>query len=307
MKRIKYKNLKISNFLSVGHDVVEIDFQKGLNQIDGINSDIPDRKNGVGKSCVTSAFFFALFGETINKIKSEFVRNNVTNKDGLVVLEFDVETSQGTNSYTIKRYVKKASKVELFQGDLDITKSSIKETDKYICELLSTNADIHRCCDIMTVRDTKPFMEMDAKEKKAFIESIFDIDVFGVMLKDLKKMITETKKDKDVSAAKVSEIEKSLKAFVEQKKEYDMRVQEREIILEAKRNEILEKILEAENKILALVIEDVSDIENKKEEYEEAWRKIDGKIGQINDSISSKETLRKLKVKEIEQIDKVII
>ena len=49
MKNIKYKNLKISNFLSVGHDVVEIDFQKGLNQIDGINSDIPDRKNGVGK------------------------------------------------------------------------------------------------------------------------------------------------------------------------------------------------------------------------------------------------------------------
>ena len=132
---------------------------------------------------------------------------------------------------------------------------------------------------------------MEAKDKRAFIESIFDIDVFGVMLKDLKKMISETKKDKEVSAARVSEIEKSLKALIEQKKEYDMRVQEREIILEAKRNEILEKILETENKILALVIEDVSDIENKKEEYEEAWRKIDGKIGQINDSISSKETL----------------
>jgi DNA repair exonuclease SbcCD ATPase subunit len=305
MKKIKYKNLKISNFLSVGNDVIEIDFQKGLNQIDGINSDIPDRKNGVGKTVIANAHFFALFGETINKIKSELVRNNVTNKDGLVELQFDVETPQGTNSYTIKRYVKKASKVELFLGDVDITKSSIKETDKYICDLLSTNPNIHRCCDIMTVRDTDPFMEMEAKDKRAFIESIFDIDVFGVMLKDLKKMITETKKDKDVSAAKVSEIEKSLKSLIEQKEDYDKKVLEREIILDNKRKEILEKIAEVEKKISEIEIVDISSIQLKKDEYEDVWRKLDGKIGHINDAISSKVTLRKLKVEEIEQIEKV--
>jgi len=79
MKKIIYKTLKISHFLSVGGDEIEIEFQKGLNQIDGINSDIPDRKNGVGKTVIANAHFFALFGETINKIKSEFVRNNVTN------------------------------------------------------------------------------------------------------------------------------------------------------------------------------------------------------------------------------------
>jgi DNA repair exonuclease SbcCD ATPase subunit len=305
MKKIKYTSIKISNFLSVGNDAIEIEFQKGLNQIDGINSDIPDRKNGVGKTVIANAHFFALFGETINKIKSEFVRNNVTNKDGVVELNFDVETAQGTNTYTIKRYVKKASKVELFLGDADITKSSIKETDKYICDLLSTNANIHRCCDIMTVRDTIPFMEMEAKDKRAFIESIFDIDVFGIMLKDLKKMISDAKKDKDVSAAKVSEIEKSLKSLIEQKEDYDKNVLEREVILENKRNEILEKIVQTEEKISEIIVVDILSIQSQKEKYEEAWNSLDGKIGILNNEISSKETLRKLKIADINKTSSV--
>lgn len=272
MKKIKYKKLKISNFLSVGNDTIEIDLQKGLNQIDGINSDIPDRKNGVGKTVIPNGFFFALFGETINKIKSEFVRNNVTNKDGLVELQFDVETSQGTNSYTIKRYVKKASKVELFQGDSDITKSSIKETDKYICDLLSTNPNIHRCCDIMTVRDTDPFMEMEAKDKRAFIESIFDIDVFGVMLKDLKKMITETKKDKDVSAAKVSEIQKSLQSLIDQKRILQKQIDERDQVLQKRKDDLNTKINYIKVEIDGI---DIQNVEYHQEDIDKLTKAMD--------------------------------
>ena len=53
---------------------------------------------------------------------------------------------------------------------------------------------------------------------------------------------------------------------------------------------------------------DISNIKTEKEQWDDAWRKLDGKIGHINDAISSKETLRKLKVKDIndiEQIEKV--
>jgi hypothetical protein len=51
---------------------------------------------------------------------------------------------------------------------------------------------------------------------------------------------------------------------------------------------------------------DISTIQTDKEKWDDAWRKLDGKIGHVNDAISSKETLRKLKVKDIEQINKVI-
>ena len=68
MKRIKYKKLSVQNFLSIGNDTIEVDFQKGLNLITGQNIDNPDRKNAVGKSALMSAYFFGLFGETIGKI-----------------------------------------------------------------------------------------------------------------------------------------------------------------------------------------------------------------------------------------------
>ena len=288
MRNIKYKNLKIQNFLSVGHDVVEIDFQKGLNQITGRNLDIPDRVNGIGKTVIANAHFFALFGETINKIKTEFVRNNVTNKDGHIVLEFDIETAQGTKSYTIKRYVKKASKVELFQGDIDITKPSIRETDKYICDLLSTNANIYRCCDIMTVRDTIPFMEMEAKDKRAFIESIFDIDVFGVMLKDLKKMISEIKKDKDVSTAKVLEIEKSLKSLIEQKEVIKKQIEERDAVLQRRKNDLESRILTTRSEIDAICIADTSKLENDQTKVKKVIEDITVKMSDLQIGISHK-------------------
>jgi len=289
MKNIKYKTLKIKNFLSVGNEPIQIDFQKGLHQIDGINSDIPDRKNGVGKTVVTNAHFFALFGETINKIKSEFVINNVTKSNGLVELEFDVETSQGTKSYTIKRHVRKASKVELWEGDADITKSTIKETDKYICDLLSTNPDIYRCCDVITVRDTVPFMQMEAKDKRAFIESIFSIDVFGVMLKDLKKMITETKKDKDVSSAKVSEIQRSLDSLIDQKETVKKQIEERDAILQKRKEDLDIKIQSTKDEIEKYQLVDITKFESNLKKLESAIYDIDSKIGECHMSITTNE------------------
>jgi len=286
MKKIIYKNLKIKDFLSVGKDAIQINFKKGLNQIDGINSDVPDRKNGVGKSVICSSFFFALFGETINKIKSDFVVNNVTKGKGLIELEFDVETSLGTKSYKIKRQVK-PSKVELWEGVTDITKSTIAETNKYICDLLSTNPAIHRCCDVMTVRDTTPFMEMDAKDKKAFIESIFSIDVFGVMLKDLKKMITEAKKDKDVSSAKVSEIERSLKSLIDQKEIIKKQIEERDEILQKRRDDLDVRIQCATDEIETYQLVDLTKVESNLKKLESAIYDIDSKIGECHMSITT--------------------
>ena len=60
MKYVKFKDLKIRNFLSVGEDVVNIGFEKGLHIVTGINRDKEDRRNGVGKSTVADALYFAI-------------------------------------------------------------------------------------------------------------------------------------------------------------------------------------------------------------------------------------------------------
>jgi DNA-binding transcriptional MerR regulator len=97
-----------------------------------------------------------------------------------------------------------------------------------------------------------------------------------------------------------------LETLNKQQEDYLKKVQEREAILDQKRKEIQEKIDETSEKIAKTSIMDISTIQTEKEKWDDAWRKLDGKIGHVNNEISSKETLRKLKVKEIEQIEKVI-
>ena len=45
MKYVNFKELKIKNFLSIGEDVVTLDFKTGLHIVTGINRDKEDRRN----------------------------------------------------------------------------------------------------------------------------------------------------------------------------------------------------------------------------------------------------------------------
>ena len=90
MKHINLVKLSIKNFLSVGDEVVTIDFKPGLHIITGINKDKEDRRNGVGKSTIADAIHFAIFGSTIRELKKENVVNHINQKDCEVVLDFTI-------------------------------------------------------------------------------------------------------------------------------------------------------------------------------------------------------------------------
>jgi DNA repair exonuclease SbcCD ATPase subunit len=305
MRKIIFRRLTGQNFLSIGNDEIAIDFQSGFNLITGNNIDNPDRKNGTGKSTIAEIFHYALFGKTIRDIKKEFVVNNVTKGKGKIELIFDVISNDECVTYTIKRQIK-PSKVELYRGEEDITNDSIANTDKYICDLIGSNPVICRSCDILSLSDNIPFMAKKPEEKRKFINDIFSLEVFGKMSKELKSLVTENNKDLSISKTKLDEINNTLETLNKQQEDYLKKVQEREAILEQKRKEIQEKIDETSEKIANTSITDVFAIQLEKNKWDDAWRKLDGKIVHVNDMISSKETLRKLKVKEIEQINHII-
>jgi DNA repair exonuclease SbcCD ATPase subunit len=281
MKKIKYNKLSVQNFLSIGNDTIEIDFKKGLNLITGENIDNPERKNAVGKSALMSAYFFALFGETIGKIKNEYIVNNITKGKGKIQLLFDVETSTGTQSYKIIRQVK-PSKVELWKGDEDITRDSIANTNKYICDLLGTNPTIHKSCDIMTLSETTPFMLKTAAEKRKFIEDIFGIEIFGLMLKDLKKYISENKNEMNVSSAVLEELNNSISSYTTQLEMIKKQIEERDALLESRKNEILEKIKSAQLKLDNLPPDvDLNKLSEQSNKLTNGCDKINSKISDI--------------------------
>jgi DNA repair exonuclease SbcCD ATPase subunit len=286
MRKITYKKIYAQNFLSIGHEPIEIQFNNGLNHITGINLDNPERKNAVGKSVILEIYYYALFGTTIRDIKKEFVLNDTTRGGGDIQLSFDVETEQGIGSYKIKRTLKTSS-VQLFKitdgTEEDISKDSISNTNKYICELIGSNPVISKSCDILSLNDNIPFMAKKPEEKRKFIEDIFSLEVFGKMLKDLKEEIKDTKSEYNTTSVKLSEIFNSLETLNNQYNIQKKQNDEREEILNQRKLDLQEEIdgIKIQISINKLMIEDIPDIETEIQKYDDAWFKIDKKLSSL--------------------------
>ncbi len=217
MKHINFKNLTIQNFFSVGETPVEINFEPGLHVITGINKDRIDRKNGVGKSTIADAFYFAIFGKTIRDItKKELIVNNLTDGTCAVTLTFDIISPEDNGSYKIVRQLK-PSRLSLERNGVDITRDSIINTTDYISDLISANSEIFKNCVVMTANNTIPFMGQKSIMKRKFIENIFSLEVFGEMLRIARNDYNEIKKDYDLQITRLEEKNNSLNNYVSQR------------------------------------------------------------------------------------------
>jgi DNA repair exonuclease SbcCD ATPase subunit len=267
-----------------------IDFQNGLNLITGINIDNPERKNAVGKSAIIEAYYYALFGTTIRDIKKDFCINNVTKGSGNIELLFTVQTDTATNSYKIVRQLK-PSTVHLYKlGDVeeDISKDSISNTNKYICDLIGSNPVICKSCDILSLSDNIPFMAKKPEEKRKFIEDIFSLEIFGKMLKDLKEDIKNNKSEMSVSFAKKEEIGNSLETLNKQLDAQKKQAEEREEVLKKRKEELEEKIESVKNEIENLDTSDTSDYTAEIEKLESALKQVRLKIRDSGTAIFTK-------------------
>jgi DNA repair exonuclease SbcCD ATPase subunit len=216
MKKIIFTKITIQNFLSVGTEPVSVDFKRGLHILTGNNKDKPDRQNAVGKSTVADAIYFAIFGETLREIKKDLITNNITGGKTQVELEFNVESPKGNNKFHIVRTLS-PTKVSVYKDGVDKTRDSIANTTKYICDVLSASPAIFQNCVIMTVNNTVPFMAKNKIDKRKFIEDIFGMEVFSKMISTLRQEYNDIKRDYDINFAKITEINKTLLNYNNQK------------------------------------------------------------------------------------------
>ena len=212
MKYVNFHQLKIKNFLSIGEDEVIVDFKKGIHIITGINRDKEDRRNGVGKSTIADAIYFAIFGNTIREIKKEFIPNNLTNGICQVELSFNVESPKGNDEFIIVRSIN-PSKLTIIKNSIDKTRDSMANTTDYIQAVLSSTPEIFQNCVIMTVNATSPFMAKGKVEKRKFIEQIFNLQIFSEMLSNIREDHNKVSKTFDIESAKHDEIKRSLSMY----------------------------------------------------------------------------------------------
>ena len=269
MKYVDFKSVSIKNFLSVGEEVVSIDFNPGLNIITGCNKDKLDRRNGVGKSTVADSVFFAIFGNTLRELKKDHIINNTTQRDCVVELKFEINSDGVVNKYHIIRKLA-PTKCYLYKDGEDITRDTIQNTTAYIQTLLNTTSEVFQNCVIMTVNNATPFMAKKKLEKRKFIEGIFNLQVFSNMLTDVRQEYNSVSKDLDVECARYEEVSNTLNSQQEQKanaeQDRERSVQKLKTRLENCNNEIktidveLEKVVDIDVDGISKTIEEIDDV-----------------------------------------------
>ena len=172
---VEFKKLSFSNIMSYGAAGAEVEFRPGFNTIMAVN--------GSGKSTILDALTFALFGKPYRDIKMGELVNSANGKG----LEVSVDFKIGKDLYTITRGLKPAKFEFLKNGQpLDLLSSKKLNQDE-IDKLLGINFRLFKNIVAMGVTNNKPFLSLPVGEKRSLIENIFNIDVLGLMCKDVKK------------------------------------------------------------------------------------------------------------------------
>ena len=305
MKEVNFQRISIVNFLSVGDEVVSVDFNKGLHVITGINYDKPDRRNAIGKSTIADAIYFAIFGETLRDIKKDLIPNNMTSGKTHIELDFEVKTPAGTNQYKIVRELG-PSKVYIYKNDKDKTRDSISNTNKYICDVTSASPSIFKNCIIMTVNNAIPFMAKNKVEKRKFIEDIFGMEVFSQMLSTLRAEYNEIKKEYDIESTLLDELKKTYDEYTSQRDEVISKRNSKKEVYKNRQQNNINDLQKLESHITECETKDLTSIKSSIDELNTRVAKCDTKIVEQLEAVSSekakrnhlKNTLEKLGTKE---------
>lgn len=208
---VEFKKLSFCNIMSYGASGAEIDFQTGLNTIKAVN--------GSGKSSILDALTFVLFGKPYRDIKlSELV--NTTNGKGL---EVTVEFKIGTDMYMIRRGLKPAI-FEIYKNGKEMDMLSTKKLNQdEIDKLLGINLRLFKNIVAVAVTNNKPFLSMSIGDKRSLIENIFNIDVLGMMCKDVKKRKTVNSTEMDLKTTELRGVTNSIEdneSYIENMRQY---------------------------------------------------------------------------------------
>ena len=297
MKHVTFKKLSISNFLSVGKEPVEIEFKSGLHVITGINKDKEDRRNGVGKSTIADAIHFAIFGDTLRDLKKEFIINNKTGRDCQVELILQLRDKSTIDEVRIIRKLG-PTKCFLYINGEDKTRDSIPNTTSVIHDMLAASPEIFQNCVIMTINNTTPFMAKKKVEKRKFIEGIFNLEVFGDMLKEIRLDLNSTKQTYEVEQARFDEMEKSLVTLIEQLKAGKIEKKKREEKLKDRKSGNIKDIEQETEKLKREVKINIAQVKKKLKDSEDHIDKCDEKLATLNRAVAEKETGIKFKSRE---------
>ena len=188
---IVFKTVHTKNFMSFKELTFDFDSFRGQNVlIYGRNDDIKGddtRSNGSGKSTIMNTLLFALYGDILNSVKMNHIRNWTSSPKEEVEVSLDME-SNGVE-YSIVRILrgkKGEQELKVYRRNgsewEDMTRSTIAETQRMIeSDIVLCGKDGFLRCVLLTADQNYNFFKLNKAAKNQFFESLFELTVYSDM------------------------------------------------------------------------------------------------------------------------------
>jgi DNA repair exonuclease SbcCD ATPase subunit len=194
---IKFKNLTIKNFMSVGNvtQALRMD-QHGLTLVLGNNLDLggDGARNGVGKTTMVNALSYAIFGSALTNIRKENLINKTNTKGMLVTVEFE----KNGNKYRIERG-RKPNLLRFIVDDHEVNEAGTDEgagenrvTQEAIDKIVGMSSEMFKHLVALNTY-TQPFLSLKANEQRDIIEELLGITQLSEKAEILREQIKLSK------------------------------------------------------------------------------------------------------------------
>lgn len=196
-------------------------------------------------SAIYEALTYNWFGKPYRDIKVSELLSRKNKKNLYTESEFENEK----DTYRIIRTMS-PNKLQIFKNGNELNSLSSKTLDQEeINNILGVDYNLFKLIIAIAVNYNKPFLALSLPEKRNVVESIFDIKVFGEMLKALKKKTSALKVDKTIYETGIKKLETSIVVLRKQIKEIEDSIKNFDENKEKEYNDILNQIEQITNKI----------------------------------------------------------
>lgn len=308
--KLDFREVTIQNFLSFGNIPTTFTYTPGIHAVTGNLIPNSTIRNGIGKTTLlVESLSFLLYGKTLRNInKDEII--NTTNGDTCIVSgiftigDKAYRVERGIKPTTLKVWEKNIKKWEAepdgWTKEEEIQFDSLKNTQAMLEEKIRISFTCFTNMIILNVNHSKPFLEMDPKDKRSVLEDILSLSIYGRM--------SEKAKNKHLDAKSgITILENELKNCINT---FNLTKQKRESLLaetikfETEKQARIEKI---ENEISQLN-EQKSKLEEKIKgvDFSDSLKKLNDVRNEIQNLMNTNKNEKASIKKEIEMRNEVL-
>jgi DNA repair exonuclease SbcCD ATPase subunit len=250
---LKFISLDIQNFFSIKNLSLDYTKLKGTSVVIGDNKDISDLKNGCGKSALfISSLLWTIYGKTPVSLKNCHIPNRTITHFKRKPTKLSLKLLSNNKPYLIISglWNKQGSTYcRIYTGHEEIeknhiTKSSIKETRKYIEKnIIGMSFELFTSCVLLTSSSQNDFLMMDKYRKRQYIDEIFNLTVFGNIFQNVRRDNNALDTDILLNVKQQKALENSIQKIEDKATSFKTDTQEEKNIIKKRLSVLRKKLL----------------------------------------------------------------